>query len=627
MRADGRNTDNKDYTCDCAGCSGCAESDAYWVPVDTSSKTSGTMGFHNPKYNTWLRMTHEKMVSHGSFGMNEIQGAWTHFQIVQPWPLLYPGKIIALHNPKNNRFLRMTHDNMGRTAAKGKNNFPDDWDYAKFRVVDGGFGTIALHSALYGRFIRMNDADLMRSGVKGWNALPSDWTDERFTPVDGGDNQIAFHNPYKNRFIRLSDSTADTSSTKNADDLPSGWTWERFEIINVEFTCATGSGSKCKTCKNPNDRTANDHCASCNSGWKLSGTKCEAVACPADSTGTNVGSGCTCSAGYSGTITASDSSPFYTGSCSAENCPSWTTGTKIANGCTCWDHYFGSITAKVGSPYYSGTCRSMLVGATVALHSGAQNRFVKMITDDMTRSDTKNVGKLPDGWDSERFVVQEGSDARIGFKCLKYNKWMKMDGSDLKNHDAMKGWEKFRVVDGGSGVLAFHQDSHNRFVRMSDSKMDTSALKDAKALPSGWSWERFTVVQAIPGLKPGSEVAFWIPAKKYYLRMNTAAALDGKAETGPEKLKDSADELRFKVVDAGFGQLAFHNAKFNSYIHMNAHGIWKTAELGADAASVWHEARWTVVDAGSGQFALHSPSKNRFLAVSSAGKSYRSDVK
>ncbi|CAJ1379259.1 unnamed protein product, partial [Effrenium voratum] len=625
--ADGRNTDNKDYTCDCAGCSGCAESDAYWVPVDTSSKTSGTMGFHNPKYNTWLRMTHEKMVSHGSFGMNEIQGAWTHFQIVQPWPLLYPGKIIALHNPKNNRFLRMTHDNMGRTAAKGKNNFPDDWDYAKFRVVDGGFGTIALHSALYGRFIRMNDADLMRSGVKGWNALPSDWTDERFTPVDGGDNQIAFHNPYKNRFIRLSDSTADTSSTKNADDLPSGWTWERFEIINVEFTCATGSGSKCKTCKNPNDRTANDHCASCNSGWKLSGTKCEAVACPADSTGTNVGSGCTCSAGYSGTITASDSSPFYTGSCSAENCPSWTTGTKIANGCTCWDHYFGSITAKVGSPYYSGTCRSMLVGATVALHSGAQNRFVKMITDDMTRSDTKNVGKLPDGWDSERFVVQEGSDARIGFKCLKYNKWMKMDGSDLKNHDAMKGWEKFRVVDGGSGVLAFHQDSHNRFVRMSDSKMDTSALKDAKALPSGWSWERFTVVQAIPGLKPGSEVAFWIPAKKYYLRMNTAAALDGKAETGPEKLKDSADELRFKVVDAGFGQLAFHNAKFNSYIHMNAHGIWKTAELGADAASVWHEARWTVVDAGSGQFALHSPSKNRFLAVSSAGKSYRSDVK
>ncbi|CAJ1329828.1 unnamed protein product, partial [Effrenium voratum] len=59
--------------------------------------------------------------------------------------------------------------------------------------------------------------------------------------------------------------TADTSSTKNADDLPSGWTWERFEIINVavarnfnrvEFTCATGSGSKCKTCKNPNDRTA-----------------------------------------------------------------------------------------------------------------------------------------------------------------------------------------------------------------------------------------------------------------------------------------------------------------------------------------------------------------------------------
>ena len=36
--------------------------------------------------------------------------------------------------------------------------------------------------------------------------------------------------------------------------------------------------------------------------------------------------------------------------------------------------------------------------------------------------------------------------------------------------------------------------------------------------------------------------------------MNTAAALDGKAETGPEKLKDSADELRFKARERIFTQ-------------------------------------------------------------------------
>ena len=53
-------------------------SDAYWVPVDTSSKTSGTMGFHNPKYNTWLRMTHEKMAAAPDVRTVRIQNLAVH---------------------------------------------------------------------------------------------------------------------------------------------------------------------------------------------------------------------------------------------------------------------------------------------------------------------------------------------------------------------------------------------------------------------------------------------------------------------------------------------------------------------------------------------------------------------
>ncbi|CAJ1443827.1 unnamed protein product, partial [Effrenium voratum] len=96
-------------------------------------------------------------------------------------------------------------------------------------------------------------------------------------------------------------------------------------------------------------------------------------------------------------------------------------------------------------------------------------------------------GDLPDGWDSERFVVQHGGEARIGLKCLKYNKWFMVENQDLKNQGHMYDWEKFRVRDGGSGVVTIHQDNFNRFIRMSDSTMDTSSETGDP--------ERFTIVQ------------------------------------------------------------------------------------------------------------------------------------
>ena len=42
---------------------------------------------------------------------------------------------------------------------------------------------------------------------------------------------------------------------------------------------------------------------------------CAAVNCPSLSTGTDVASGCTCDAGYSGAVTATDSAPYYSSTC------------------------------------------------------------------------------------------------------------------------------------------------------------------------------------------------------------------------------------------------------------------------------------------------------------------------
>jgi len=51
-------------------------------------------------------------------------------------------------------------------------------------------------------------------------------------------------------------------------------------------------------------------------------TGCNAVSCPSNSTGSSVPSGCTCNAGYNGTIIAATEFPFYSGNCSGKcwNC-------------------------------------------------------------------------------------------------------------------------------------------------------------------------------------------------------------------------------------------------------------------------------------------------------------------
>jgi len=47
----------------------------------------------------------------------------------------------------------------------------------------------------------------------------------------------------------------------------------------LEHTCRTGAGSSCKTCLRPEDRTAENQCASCNPGYFLHETSCYGYIC------------------------------------------------------------------------------------------------------------------------------------------------------------------------------------------------------------------------------------------------------------------------------------------------------------------------------------------------------------
>merc|ERR1719223_1120620 len=98
--------------------------------------------------------------------------------------------------------------------------------------------------------------------------------------------------------------------------------------------------------------------SSCSDGT-LTAASCTAEACPAHSLGDDVPAGCTCNAGYNGTITASTTSPYYSGDCQAVSCPAHSFGGDVPAGCTCNAGYSGTITASTTSPYYSGDCQAV----------------------------------------------------------------------------------------------------------------------------------------------------------------------------------------------------------------------------------------------------------------------------
>ena len=120
------------------------------------------------------------------------------------------------------------------------------------------------------------------------------------------------------------------------------------------------------------DCTANlsEMCISCDAGCSVDATDNSCNAVPCSSVGSAVGSsvvdGCTCAAGYSGTIAAAVGAPYFTGSCDAVPCATYDANSAgtAPDSCVCNTDYTGSIAAAAGSPYYTGQCVLSCVAAT-----------------------------------------------------------------------------------------------------------------------------------------------------------------------------------------------------------------------------------------------------------------------
>jgi len=178
-------------------------------------------------------------------------------------------------------------------------------------------------------------------------------------------------------------------------------------------------------------------------------------------------------------------------------------------------------------------------------------------------------------------------------------------------------WERFTVIPAGHGQFVFHNSAHNRMVRMTTDKADSSSHMNPQDLPGGWTWERFQIVPVRPYLQPGTVVALHCGIHNRYVSMN-GAELQRSEVRNLNDLPSNWVWERFTVVDAGNGQVAFHNAAHNRFIQMRGAALGSTDPRGAsDFQSSWTWERFTVVPADHGQFVFHNTHHNRMIRMSS----------
>ena len=178
--------------------------------------------------------------------------------------------------------------------------------------------------------------------------------------------------------------------------------------------------------------------------------------------------------------------------------------------------------------------------------------------------------------------------------------------------------ERFTVLS-KHGKVALHNAYWNRYMRMlSDGTVDCSAPHDAGSMPDGWKGEWFTVVPAPPRLEPGSVVAFHSKVSGRFLRLNgDSQDMDQSGEKEMNQLPPGWSWERFTVVDAGNGEVALHSAHFNRFVKVGE-GRDPQVSGHVDANALpdnWARERFAVVPAGDGVIALHSAIENRFLRM------------
>ena len=206
-----------------------------FTPLDLTNTPSIVFGqtyaFHNPKHNRFLRMTSGDVDSSETCNVNELPTSWMweRFLVVDAGH----GQV-ALQNPAHKSFVLVGNKNdVTKSMPTDSSQLSSaDWDLReRFHIVFAGNGQVALRSVFSGHFVSMEGTHV--------NAHPTHvgfW--ESFTivgvpgPLQVG-HTYAFHNSPQRRFLRMSEWNVEASPEFDVNGLPAWATWEKFLVVDA----------------------------------------------------------------------------------------------------------------------------------------------------------------------------------------------------------------------------------------------------------------------------------------------------------------------------------------------------------------------------------------------------------
>jgi len=260
--------------------------------------------------------------------------------------------------------------------------------------------------------------------------------------------------------------------------------------------------------------------------------------------------------------------------------------------------------------------------------------------DVVDRSGTTAFEALPSDWTWEKFAVVDAGDGLIALHCPKWNRFLSLSpegevyGSPHRAASQFPSgwsWQKFKAVYAYDGMLALHSPTHNRFVSMTDHTVQATSHRNQDSVQESWTWERFQVLRTKWLLQPGTVVGFHNAIHNRYITMGSDGTMYPSAERDYDlELPEGWTWQRFTVVDAGNGEYGLHNARHNKFWKMT-----DTAEMIASVRKAAHEMpapehwpweRFAAVDVGNGEIAFYNPHHNRMVTLTDSdvfGSSHR----
>ncbi|CAE7300245.1 unnamed protein product, partial [Symbiodinium sp. CCMP2456] len=301
--------------------------------------------------------------------------------------------------------------------------------------------TVGIHNRFFSQYLNIHAHLAVHSSHTHpfESGYPAGWIWERFTVIDAGNGEIALHHQRTNSFLGVN-AHGMYGIHRAASQLPAGWLDQRFEVVTI-------------------------------------------------------------SNGYFGLFNRHSKNYLSVGH---------NHGTYI----------FHSPTKDLPLGYTHQQFRAHLVepllkpGAIVVLWNSAHQKYMRMHGGDVDVGGFQpHPTAFHPSWHMEQFIVVDGGNGEVALWSWMYQRFLTMEAephahlnggvrsSAPRSMDDLPDdwtWERFQVVPFEHGLIALYNAHHNRFLRMTShpgwASIDSSLPVTPEALPAGWTWERWQVV-------------------------------------------------------------------------------------------------------------------------------------